>query len=60
MELNEPILEDDYPVYFDYLYVCDGKVIRSVIQGTVKDLKRDTNTQEVRRCDISGRQKLNQ
>jgi hypothetical protein len=28
-ELNEPILEDDYPVYASYWYVVDGKPIRS-------------------------------
>ena len=34
-------LPDNYPVYWDYLYVCDGKVICSDIQGTIADLKRD-------------------
>ena len=53
--LNEPILPDDYPVYWDYLYICDGTVTRSDIEGTVKDLKRDQNVTEVRRCDIAGR-----
>lgn len=54
-ELNEPILDDDYPVYWDYLYVADGKVVRSDIQGTVRGLKADLNAKEIRRCDISGR-----
>ena len=35
------LLPDDYPVYWDYLYVCDGELIRSDIQGTVKDLRND-------------------
>ena len=39
--LNERELENNYPVHFDYLYVCDGKVVRSDIDGTVADLKRD-------------------
>jgi len=55
--LNEPILENDYPVYWDYLYVCDGKVIRSDIQGTVIDLKRDLKCKEIKSCDIAGRLK---
>lgn len=39
--LNEKELSNDYPVYWDYLYKADGKLIRSDIQGTVLDLKRD-------------------
>jgi len=58
MNLNEKILENDYPVYWDYLYVCDGVVIRSDIQGTVLDLKRDRKCKEVTNCDIEGRKKL--
>ena len=62
--LNERVLEDDYPVYWDYLYVCDGKVIKSDIQGTVKDLKKDLRSyykleaKEITTCDIEGRRKL--
>ncbi len=55
MELNESVLSDDYPVYGDYLYVVDGKVTRSNVFGTVRDLKRDTGGLEVRRCDIVAR-----
>jgi len=58
MELNEKILENDYPVYWDYLYVCDGVVVRSDVQGTVLDLKRDRKCKEVMSCDIEGRRKL--
>jgi hypothetical protein len=39
--LNETELENDYPVYWDYLYVCDGKVVKSDVQGTIADLKRE-------------------
>lgn len=62
--LNEKELENDYPVYWDKLYVCDGKVIRSDIQGTIADLKRDLRThfklkaEVITSCDISGRQKM--
>ena len=35
VKLNERELPNDDPVYIDYLYVCDGRVVRSDIQGTV-------------------------
>lgn len=54
-ELDEPILDDDYPVYFDYCYIADGKIILSNVRGTVKDLKRDIKATEIRRYDIFGR-----
>jgi hypothetical protein len=63
-KLSENELSDDYPVYWDYLYVCDGKVIRSDIKGTVADLKRDLRThfkleaKVITNCDIAGRKKL--
>lgn len=41
MEKDLEPLSDDYPVFWDYLYVCDGQLIRSDIKGTVADLKRD-------------------
>jgi hypothetical protein len=53
--LDEPVLDDGYKVYGDYLYVADGKVIRSDVFGTVRDLKRATGAKEIRRCDMSGR-----
>ena len=56
-ELNESELPDDYPVYWDYLYVADGKVARSDIQGNVRDLKRDLNAKVITNCDIAGRRK---
>lgn len=49
--MDEPILEDSYPVYKSYFYVVDGKPIRSPINGTVLDLKYKLNAEEVRRCD---------
>ena len=62
--LNETELENDYPVNWDYLYVCDGKVVKSDIQGTVADLKRDLRShykldaKVITTCDIEGRRKL--
>jgi hypothetical protein len=57
-ELKERVLPDDYPVYYDYLYVADGKVVRSDIQGTIRHLKRDLNAKEIKSCDIVGRVEL--
>lgn len=62
-KLNERELDDTYPVHIDYLYVCDGKVIRSDVQGTVADLKRDLRSHYkleakiITTCDIEGRRK---
>lgn len=50
---SEIVLEDDYPVYWDYVYIMDGRFQRSNIQGTVADLKRN-GIKEVRRCDLMG------
>jgi hypothetical protein len=53
---NEHVLEDDYPVYGDYLYVADGKLYRSDWHGiTVGQLKAREKFKEVRRCNISAR-----
>jgi len=60
-ELSEFPLPDSYIVYPDYVYVCDGKVVRSDIQGTVADLKRDLRehfkleAKEICSCDLNGR-----
>ena len=56
MELNEHILKDDYPVYYSYCYVCDGKVRISPIQGNVRQLKAELKVKEVKSCDIVGRE----
>lgn len=56
-ELNEPILADDYPIYGDYLYVADGKVVRSDWHGiTAREFKQREGITELRRCDLVGRQ----
>lgn len=61
---NEDVLPDDYPVYWDYLYVVEidgGKVIRSDIHGTVSDLKTDLHRCRgyinpiIRRCNMTAR-----
>lgn len=64
-DLDEKVLPDDYPVYGNYLYVCDGKVIQcDLIEGTVLQLKHDLRSfykmeaKEIRSCDIQGRRKI--
>lgn len=50
-ELDEPELEDDYPVNAGYWYVVDGKPLSSPITGTVKRLKVAMKATVIRRCD---------
>lgn len=50
-ELNEPILEDDYPVFAGYWYVMDGVPRQSDVSGDVRRVKVAHNVKEVRRCD---------
>lgn len=62
-KLNEQELSPDYPVYWNYLYVADGKVIRSDVQGNIVTLKKDLKKQGIScevitNCDIEGRKKL--
>jgi hypothetical protein len=53
---NEEILEDDYPIYGDYLYVVDGKTYRSDYHGiTARELRSRLKATEIRRCNISAR-----
>ena len=55
-DLNEPVLPDDYPIYGDYLYVADGKVVRSDWHGiTAREFKAHIGAKELRRCDLIGR-----
>ena len=58
--LNEPVLEDDYPIYNDYCYVADGEVIVAehpfFEEGcTATQFKRYQKITELRRCDLHGR-----
>ena len=55
---NETVLPDNYPIYGDYLYVCDGTLYRSdYFDITVGQLKAREGFNEVRRCNIAARQK---
>jgi len=52
----ETVIPDDYPVYYDYVYIGDMKFIRNdvLMRGTVRDLKRELNLKEIRKCDMFG------
>lgn len=60
---SERILEDNYPVYWDYLYVIDddgGYVIQSEVQGNILQLKRNLRSLgfkalNIHSCNIKGR-----
>jgi hypothetical protein len=54
---GEEVLPDDYPIHYDFLYVCDGRVTASDFGdgATVRTLKAHTGTKEVRRCDFGAR-----
>ena len=43
--IKENLLDDNYPVYYDYIYFADENIVRSDIQGTVCDLKKDLISQ---------------
>lgn len=54
---DEDLLPDDYPIYGNYLYVADGKVIMSDWHGiTAAQFKRNEGIRELRRCNIKARQ----
>ncbi len=55
-EPNEPVLDDDYPIYGNYWYVVDGVPTLSDWHDiTVAQYKRRTGAAEIRRCDIAWR-----
>ena len=56
--MTERLLADDYPVYFGYFYVADGKVIESQMQGTIKQLKARCGYTEIKNCDMAERDLL--
>lgn len=57
---SEELLPDDYPVHWDYVYLCDGVPRRSHLGGgaTVLYLKRDWKCKEIRKCDLAKRNLL--
>lgn len=51
---HETILEDDYPVYPDFVYIADMKFVKCPIHGRVQNWKREFGIKEIRRCDMFG------
>jgi hypothetical protein len=55
---GEGLLPDDYPIYGNYLYVADGKVVMSDWHDiTAKQFKQREGYLELRRCNIEARRK---
>lgn len=54
---SERALDDDYPIYYGYIYLMDGEPRRNwnLLRGTVRDLKREYGAQEIRNCDLGAR-----
>ncbi len=52
---NEEVLPEDHFVGLDYVYIADGKIVKSTIEGTVRDLKRVLKAREIRNCSICDR-----
>jgi hypothetical protein len=50
LKMDEPILDDNYPVFCTYWYLADGEPKRSPLEGNVRDLKREWQAAEIRRC----------
>jgi hypothetical protein len=55
MKLSEYPLKDNYPVFCGYWYVVDGEPKESDISGTIADLKKYLNAEQIKNCDIVGR-----
>lgn len=58
-KLREHELEDDYPIYPSYYYVCDGEVYCSEVQCTAERLKSLMGFKSVKNCDLRNRGFLN-
>lgn len=59
MAYDESIMDDNHNIFIGYLYVCDGRVVKSHMEGKVRDLKLTLNVKEVKTCDIFGRKLMN-
>jgi hypothetical protein len=58
---SETIINDDTPIYQDYIYIADGVIVRNnwIFEGTVKDLKKELKAKEIRRCEIFAPERSN-
>lgn len=52
---DERPLSDDYPVHIGFWYVAGGKPVCSEVEGTVQDLKRHLQADEICNCDAVAR-----
>lgn len=53
--LKERELDNEHPMFAGYMYVVEGKVVRSKVNISVGDFKKQTNVKSVKNCDIGGR-----
>lgn len=55
---TERVLEDDYPINPEYVYICDNKFKRfdGEDEITVAHWKRICSFKEIRRCDLFARE----
>lgn len=52
---DETVLDDDYPIYPDYIYIVDGVFTRcDYFDMTIREWKLRDNIKEIRRCNIFG------
>lgn len=49
---SETVLEDDYPMNLDYVYIIDNQFLRSKDFCTVGEYKARFGVKEIRRCDL--------
>lgn len=52
IEPSENMLSDDSPVRYGQVYLIDGIPRFSELSGTVAELKRAMDADEVRQCDV--------
>ncbi len=52
---SEYMLEDDFPVVKNRLYIIDGKIQKSDMNGDVSGLKARLNATEIASCDAHAR-----
>jgi hypothetical protein len=58
---SETIMDDNTPVYYGYIYIADGVIVRNynIFEGTIKDLKKELNAKEIRRCELFAPERSN-
>ena len=53
--MAERELEDDYPIYYGYLYIADNKVWRRHEESTAKEVKDREKFKSFKNCDLEAR-----